>query len=128
MLPPELTQNAFRARGEFGWSREQIPRVVEILRSHEMAILGGELWYVRDGDVYGSVPQRDGVPGLYTWTTDRRSGESWKHFVERGGSDALAAVERWPEPQDLPSGLSGLIFYNLTWVSETEFSSLENPA
>lgn len=49
MFPLELECDAFRtANGEFGWTREQVPLVVEVLRSHGMGILGGELWWVRD--------------------------------------------------------------------------------
>lgn len=68
MFPPELEANAFRAsNGEFGWTREQIPIVVDILRSKGMAILGGELWYRRecyDGfiEMYSSIPQREDIP------------------------------------------------------------------
>jgi hypothetical protein len=44
MFPPELESRAFRAdNGEFGWTREQIPSVVNILHGHCLAILGGEL-------------------------------------------------------------------------------------
>jgi len=42
MFPLELESNAFRAGDEFGWTREQIPLVVDFLRSHGMGVLGGE--------------------------------------------------------------------------------------
>ena len=125
MFPPELEGDAFRAdNGEFGWTRVQIPLVLEILRSHAIGILGGELWWVRDGFMgwEGCIPQRHGPPALYNWVTEPRSGEPWPQFVERGASDALAVVERWPAPEDLPPGLPGRILYNLTWVSEADYS------
>jgi hypothetical protein len=127
MFPPELERDAFRAsNGEFGWTRAQIPLVVDVLRSHGMGILGGELWWVRDGarDWVGLIPQRHGPPGVYHWETKRKFGEPWPHFVERGASDALAAVERWPTPGDLLPDLPGRILYNLTWVSDVEFEKL----
>jgi hypothetical protein len=128
VFPPELEQNAFRVdNGEFGWTREQIPLVVEVLRSQGFGILGGELWWVHGG-VYGSISQRQGPPGVYTWVTNRRSGETWEHFAQRGASDAAAAVERWPEQSDLPPDLPGRILYNLTWVSEAEFNNLSTQA
>lgn len=104
MFPAQLERNAFRAdNGEFGWTRAQIPRVIEILCSHAMGILGGELWRISDGvpGWRGAIPQREGPPGVYVWNTERRSGEDWQNFVKGGASDALAAVERWPEPGDL---------------------------
>ena len=67
MFPPEL-EPGFRANnGEFGWAREQIPLVVDILRRRSLAILGGELWWVFDGGVRGLVPQRQGPPAIYPW-------------------------------------------------------------
>jgi hypothetical protein len=123
MFPPSLERHAFRsANGELGWPREQIPLVVNVLRSQRLGILGGELWWVRkNAEGWGGlIPQRHGPPAVYVWNTERRLGEAWEGFVERGASDALAAVERWPRPEDLPDDLSGRILYNLTSVSEFE--------
>jgi len=118
-----LSTMRFRAdNGEFGWTRAQIPIVVDVLRSRGMGILGGELWWVQDEATIRSViPQRHGPPAVYPWVTNRRPGEPWSDFVERGASDTLAAVERFPEPGDLPPDLGGRILYNLTWVSDVEF-------
>lgn len=126
MFPPGLQQQAFRAGDEFGWTREQIPLVVDLLCSNQMGILGGELWWIDDesGSWYMSIPQQSGPPGVYAWTTDRRSGEQWPDFVKRGAADAMSKVHSWPEPGDLPPSLPGRVLYNLTWVSEAEFSEL----
>jgi hypothetical protein len=127
MFPPELELDAFRAsNGEFGWTREQIPRVVKILRGNEIGILGGELWWVRDGftEWVGHLPQRHGPPAVYCWETRREPGESWAHFIERGASDAQTAVQRWPMPEDLLPDLPGRILYNLTWATEAEYKML----
>jgi hypothetical protein len=119
----ELEHDAFRAdNGELGWTRAQIPLVVNLLSSQQFGIFGGELWWVRDGikGWSGLVPQRHGPPAVYTWETKRRIGEPWEDFVERGASDAIAAVERWPGPEDLPHDLPGRILYNLTYASGFE--------
>ncbi|MGA9882539.1 MAG: hypothetical protein WBQ34_02345 [Candidatus Acidiferrales bacterium] len=122
---PELERSAYRAgNGEFGWTREQTPQVIGILRAHAMAILGGELWYVKDGRITPSVPQREGPSALYCWSTERDGGESWPSFVEHGATDALAAAERWPEPGELPPSLPGQILCNLSLASEAEFEDL----
>jgi hypothetical protein len=129
MFPPELESNAYRvSNGEFGWTREQIPLVADILRSRGFAILGGELWWVRDEipDWWDLIPQRNGGRAVYPWETKRQSGEPWPIFVERCGTDTLAAVERWPAPEDLPPNLTGRILYNLTWVSEMEYEKLSS--
>jgi hypothetical protein len=127
MFPPELERDAFRAgNGEFGWTRAQIPLVVDVLRFHWIGILGGDLFWVREGytEWRGAIPQRHGPPGVYVWETKREPGEPWLDFVDRGASDALAMVERWPTPGDLPPDLPGRILYRLTWASEAEFNKL----
>jgi hypothetical protein len=131
MFSPELERNAFLANNsEFGWTRAQIPMVVNVLRSQKMAILGGELWWVRNGseDWVGTIPQRHGPPGVYVWESNREPGEPWPHFVERSASGALAAMDRFPAPGDVPPDLHGRIFYNLTWISEVEFEKLSTKA
>jgi hypothetical protein len=130
MFPPDLESNAYRAdNGEFGWTRRQIPLVVDILRGRGLAILGGELWWVRE-KIAGCdlIPQRSGAKAVYPWETARMSAEPWPNFVQRCATDTLAAVERWPAPEDLPPNLPGQILYNLTWVSEMEFKKLSSKA
>jgi hypothetical protein len=127
MFPPELESNAYRVgNGEFGWTREQIPRVVDILRSRGFAILGGELWWVRDEipDCWDLIPLRNGGRAVYPWETKRQSGEPWPHFVERCANDTIAATEQWPTPEELPLNMHGRILCNLTWVSEVEYEKL----
>jgi len=129
MFPSELEQDAFRANnGEFGWTRAQIPLVVEFLKAQGLGILGGELWWVRDGisGWVGLIPQRQGSTAVYHWETDRHNDETWPTFVERSVSDTLAAVEQFPGPDELPPDLPGRILYNLVWVSQTEFEEPDN--
>ncbi len=84
MFPVELERDAFRtSNGEFGWTRAQIPVVVDVMRSRGIGILGGELWWVRDGfsNWEGAIPQRYGPPGVYVWETKHKPGEPWSRFI-----------------------------------------------
>jgi hypothetical protein len=124
MFPADLERNAYRANnGEFGWTYEQVPRVIEILRANAMGILGGELWWVRsENEGWTSpIPQAHGEPAVYCWATDRGKGEPWAEFVERSAAEALDATKKWPERMDTPADLPGRVLCNLTWVSEAEF-------
>jgi len=47
MFPSDLEVGTFRlSNGEYGWTREQIPRVIGVLVENNLGILGGELWWV----------------------------------------------------------------------------------
>jgi hypothetical protein len=126
MFPTELAGRAFRAsNGEFGWTREDARLAVRIVARQRLAILGGELWWVLEGATTwtGLIPQRRGPAAVYPWETVRMNGEAWAAYVERCADDSLQAISRWPAPDDLPADLQGRILYNLTWVSETEYSN-----
>jgi len=117
MFPPDLEQGTFRlANGEFGWTRDQIPRVVQILVEHNLGILGGELWWIPPGaDTFRLIPQANMGAACYTWETEQKPDEPWPEFVLRSAAESLAAVEKWPVPGDVPANLPGRILYNLSW-------------
>ena len=131
MLPEELTKDTFRAKnGEFGWRREQVPAVVDVLRQQMQAVLGGELWWVLDGahTWNGSIPQAEGVDAVYTWETIRREDEPWRSFVARCARGTLEAVAALPREGEVRPNLPGRILYNLTWVDESEYLELGSRA
>jgi hypothetical protein len=131
MLPEDLTQGTFRAKnGEFGWSREQVPAVVAALRQQMQAILGGELWWVLDGSHSwsGFIPQCEGADTVYHWETERHSNEPWATFVSRCAERTIEAARVLPGIDEVPADLPGQILYNLTWVSEVEYSTLRSRA
>jgi len=126
-FPDDLEKRAFRSgNGELGWTRRDVPAVISILEDRQRAILGGELWWVPEGETRwtGIIPQRVGHPGVYHWDTEREPGEAWLAYVRRCALHSLQAVDALPGSDDLPADLSGRILYNLTWVSEAEFLNL----
>jgi hypothetical protein len=95
-IPESRTEQAFRAtNGEFAWTRAQALEVVPILAGRDVAILGGELWWVLGpaGDWSGMIPQENGPDAVYAWETHRLPDESWLSFVQRCASETLAAVK-----------------------------------
>jgi hypothetical protein len=121
MFPADLETRAYRSgNGEFGWTREEARIAISVLEDQQQAILGGELWWVREGETRwtGIIPQRVGYPGVYHWETEREAGEEWLAYVHRCALESLLAVDTLPGSDDLPADMSGRILYNLTWVSE----------
>lgn len=127
-ISADLERLAFHApNGELGWSRDDARDAVAQL-GDRIAILGGEVWYVPEGQRFwtGLIPQRDGDrPGVYSWTAEREPGEDWPSYVERSRALAIGSIEHMPGPDDLPDPLPGRILYNLTWASDAELETLE---
>jgi hypothetical protein len=129
MFPADLETRAYRAgNGEFGWTREEARIAISVLVDQHRAILGGELWWVPEGETQwtGIIPQRDGRPGVHHWETEREAGEGWPAYVHRCGLHSRQAIDGMPSSDDLPTDLSGRILYNLTWVSDDELSALNH--
>ena len=127
-FPQPLIDEAFRTtNGEFGWTRAQALKIVAVLIDDNLAILGGELWWVSDaaGSISGVIPQENGVDAVYAWETRLQPQESWATFVRRCAAETVAAVNSLPRPGEVRSDLRGRILYNLTWVSEAEYDSLQ---
>lgn len=127
MFPPDLERGTCRlSNGEFGWTRDQIPRVIPILIEHNLAILGGELWWIIPGaNTFSTIPQAVGPRACYAWNTDRHAGELWPDFVRRSAAENLAEVKKWPRPGEVSADLPGRILYNLTWATEEEYAKLD---
>jgi hypothetical protein len=117
----KLESRAHRtAGGEYAWRRQDALEAVGALAVAGRAILGGELWLVHAGQVWGVLPQHSGPPAVYHWECDRQPTEAWADFVGRSRSQSLAAIDAMPPEGEVivPSGAE--VYYNLTWLSEHE--------
>ncbi len=121
LFPQELEDSAFRsADGEYAWQRVDALAAVRALADTGRAVLGGELWLVRDGEVWGVVPQHSGPPAVYAWETERRANEAWSAYVARACVEALAAIQALPGEAEVAAPPTAKVYYNLTWVGADE--------
>jgi len=108
------------AGGEYAWRRAEALRAARAVADSGIAILGGELWLVRDGEVHGVLPQRSGPPAVYHWESKRGPAESWTAFVERSHSESCSAINALPPEGEVDAPTAARVYYNLVWVSEHE--------
>jgi hypothetical protein len=121
-----LLRRAFReANGECAWRRADIDDVVAALLGAGVAILGGEVWWLKpDGRTwYAAVPDETGRVGHWIWETRRTSGETWPAFIQRCAEETRKSAAMWPRPARVLPNLAGEPVYNLTWITEAEFST-----
>jgi hypothetical protein len=116
-FPRELEDAAFRsANGEWAWQRAEALAAVRVLADNGRAVLGGELWLIRDGDVWGALPQQSGPPAVYSWETERRPDEPWPTYVARACGEALSAIQALPGEAGVAAPPKAKVYYNLTWA------------
>ena len=115
----DLEAAAFRTLGgEYAWRRGDALRAASAVADRGFALLGGELWLIRGKEVFILLPQHSGPPALYHWECERKSSESWPHFVARARSESLSAIQALPPEGEVEVPVDAEIYYNLTWVSE----------
>jgi len=120
-FPRELEDAAFRsANGEYAWRRSEALAAVRVLADRGRAVLGGELWLVRDGEVWGVLPQHSGPPAVYAWETERRPNEPWPTYVARACGEALSAIQALPGEAEVAAPPKAKVYYNLTWADADE--------
>jgi hypothetical protein len=90
------------------------------LRTAGALFSGGELWLVRDGEVWGALPQQSGPSAVYSWETERRPDEPWPNYVARAHREALSAIQALPGEAEIATPLNAKVYYNLTWVGADE--------
>ena len=125
MLPPAITNAAFAAtNGEVAWQRPDVAAAVHAIAEQQWAILGGEVWIVRAGQITAGPLLQDGQRAVIHWSSTQAAGEAWAQFVQRAATETLAAidglqVEVRVVPQD-----AAHVYYNLTFVTEIEYAEL----
>ena len=124
-LPEKARETIFHTSGEeYAWKRADIAEVVESLTEENYAILGGEAWLVENGAIWGMLPLRSGGTAVFAWDSDKQTSETWNQFVRRAAEETLSWIEKLNAEDDVPIEKREFVCYNLTYVTEKEYSEL----
>ena len=100
---------------------ESAPKVVEWLGQNGFAVLGTELWIVRDDRIQPGIIV-NGVREIHGNTISHMQNESWDAYVSRSAQETLRYLSSFAEPPEAKQ--QGDVFFNVVWVSESEYSNL----
>jgi hypothetical protein len=120
-FPPELEVLAFKAGEEVAWPVSVSASAVEWFGRHGYAVLGTELWLLKDGAKQSLPIGPSGMREVYGNTVNRKSKEAWSTFVARAAAETGAYLQEF-NPSDIVEG--GEVYFNVVWVSEDEFKNL----
>jgi hypothetical protein len=101
-FPSGLAEPAFWSN-EPAWEPHIASQVVDWLGFHQYAVLGAELWVVRDGLINTLPIGQTGMPEVHGNTVSRLANEPWAAFVSRSASETVVYLRsfRCP-PRRLP--------------------------
>jgi len=124
-LPETVTATAFQSKnGEYAWPRKHITEALHEIVKIEQAILGGEVWVVRDGKIRGLIPDvAGGPPAVWGWTTlSKQQEESWHEFCHRTLKESVEAIESMKVEENSRADVRDYLFFNVTYITESEYT------
>jgi len=120
-LPPELIADAFISGSEAAWPLESAIRVVEWLRQNGIAVLGTELWVVREDGIQPGI-YVDGMREIHGNAVSAKHNETWSVYVDRTAEETLRYLGSFETPPE--ANKQGGVYFNIVWISESEYPSL----
>jgi hypothetical protein len=120
-FPPELAAKSFTTGSEAAWPLESVSKVVEWLGQNGFAVLGTELWIVRDDGIQPGVFV-NGVREIHGNSISHMRNEGWDTYVTRSAEETLGYLHSFVMPPEAKQ--QGDVFFNVVWASQSEYSNL----
>jgi hypothetical protein len=120
-FPSELADAAFVASNEAAWQPTLAAASVKWFGAHGYAVLGTELWLLKDGSIQSLPIGLSGTREVYGNTVNRESDEAWGSFVARAAAKTVAYLQAF-NPADIVE--EGDVRFNVIWASEADFQKL----
>ena len=97
-FPSELRVAAFRAGDEVAWPRILAAAAVEWFGTNGYAVLGTELWLLKDAGIQSLPMGLSGTRDVHGNTVNRGNEESWSSFVARAGAETRTYLQTFNLP------------------------------
>jgi hypothetical protein len=122
-FPQGLAAAAFLKGEETAWKKEDCLATINWLSHNSYAILGFELWLIRDDGISTAISTKSG-PATYVYNRDPTRGENCEAYVLRSAKEAADCIAAfgWPEVSLEPPRAA---YFNLTWEDREWFRGSE---
>jgi hypothetical protein len=120
-FPEELATAAIVSGNEVAWRPVFATTAVEWLAAHEFAVLGSELWLLKERGIRSLPIGLSGMREVHGNRVDGRRDESWASFVSRAAGETLKYLRSFDAAEIVEKGD---VYFNVTWVTKAEFEKL----
>lgn len=114
-FPQPLFDRGFAYHGEIGWLRDDALLAADWMRGRGAAIVGTELWLVRDSVVQPHIQTESGVVA-YRYSMATRPSETWEAFANRALNDATTSIRKFQWPGNATETAEWEVRFCLTWT------------
>lgn len=122
-LPEEIVSSAFIvANGEYAWKRSHIFIALQAIAETEQAILGGDIWVIKDGKTYGLFSDE---VGMRLWdTVPYKADELWVDYCHRTYEESIHEIETTQIVNAVDQESQQYLFYNPVYIEQNDVKSL----
>jgi hypothetical protein len=121
VFPSELSAAAFITNDEVAWPATRAAEAVDWLGAHEHAVLGTELWLLKDAGIQSLPVGSAGMREIHGSTVNRKDDEIWNSYVVRAAAETSVYLRSF-NPSDMVE--TGRLYFNIAWIGEIEFNRL----
>ena len=108
--------------GAFAWKRDKLPEVLETLATANLAIVGGEIWGIRDFEIFPAVPTRYGHTRILAWSAaDKTPDTNWPNYVRECARHARQAIQALDAESQVVPAFRHRLVYHLLFFSEHDY-------
>lgn len=135
----KVLNKAIRAlNGELAWKKEDVFQAIDELIENEVAILGGDVWAIRNSSkeisplieleaeniAVGIIKAKDGESYVFNWHSNKSVSEDWEEYVLKSKRETIDAINKMKTEETVAEEFTDSIYYNLVFASKTEFENL----
>jgi hypothetical protein len=114
-FPQSLIDRGFAYNGEIGWFRDDAVQAAEWLRRRGIAIVGAELWLVKDSVIQPHVQTESGL-FAYNYSAATLPSESWEAFASRSLNEVTAFIRQFQWPGNAIEPAEQEVRFSLNWA------------
>ena len=123
---PELSSvlaSAFGAGdGAYAWKKEDLPEVLDQLAAAGMAVVGGEIWGLRDFEIFGAVPTRQGSTRIFSWSAPPQPPDTgWPTYIRQCLRFAHQAIRDLRAEDEVAPRFRDKLVYHLQFMPEADY-------
>jgi hypothetical protein len=124
-FPQPLIDRGFSYHGDIGWLRDDALAAAEWLQGRGAAVVGVELWLVKNSIIQPHIQTESGV-AAYRYSTMPQPSETWEAFAGRALNDVTTFVREFQWPENSTEPVEREVRFCLTcdwkdWIEEDGF-------
>ena len=120
-LPEKFKTGAFHpSLFIYAWKRNVLDKLFEEFMASNIAISGGEAWFIQEEKTFGVIPFKNGDKAVLNWQIKKGKEEEWYDFVERSIKESLEVITAKNLEKNTSPSVKNRIYYHFELRAKNE--------